>query len=128
MIHATVDGNVGSHPELRHTAGGKAVCSFSLASTMKVGQDKHTTWLEVTCWDEMAETVMESVSKGKRVLVTGRMSIEEFSRKDGTKGSKLKLVADDLGVSLRWPSRESAGAGRAAGRNEKGDAGDDAPF
>jgi single-strand DNA-binding protein len=113
MIQATIDGNVGSDPELRATASGKSVCSFSLASTMKVGNDKHTTWVDVTCWEETAEMVSERVRKGQRVLATGRMSVEEFTRKDGSKGSKLKLVADDVGVSLRW--RPKAGAGVQGG-------------
>lgn len=115
MIQATIDGNVGTAPELRATKGGKAVCSFSLASTHKVGTDKLTTWVEVTCWEEMAEMVAERVHKGQRVVAAGRLHMEEFTRKDGTVGVKLKLVADDLGVSLRWrPRSEQAAAGREA--------------
>lgn len=114
MIRATVDGNVGSEPVLRKTGSGKAVASFSLASSEKVGQDKVTTWVDVVCWEESAEMVAEYVQKGSRLIVTGRLSQEEFKRKDGTQGVKIKLVAEDLGISLRWRPKASAGSSRGA--------------
>lgn len=128
MIRATIDGNVGSEPQLRTTAGGKAVASFSVASTEKVGNEKVTTWVEVVAWEETAEMVGEYIQKGSRVLVTGRLSLEEFQRKDGTKGSKIKLVAEDLGISLRWRPKASAGSSRGVEVSEGEVPDDQIPF
>jgi len=132
MIVGTVDGNVGSDPELRYTQGGKAVCNFSLGSSTKVGNERQTTWVDVTCWEECAEVVAEQVRKGMRVIVTGRLLVEEFSRKDGSKGQKLKMVADDVGASMRFKPRGAAPAkavagGAVSGPEEGGDD-DSIPF
>lgn len=112
MISATVTGNVGKQPELQASKTGKALIRFSVASTYspKNGEPQ-TTWVDVVCFDEQAEQVAERVNKGDRVCVTGRMELEKFTRKDGTEGSALRMVADEVALSLRWGKRERVGAG-----------------
>ena len=112
MITATVTGNVGKQPELKATSSGKAMASFSVASTFnpKNGEPK-TTWVDVVCFDEQAEQVAERVNKGDRVCVTGRLELEKFQRKDGTEGSALRMVADEVALSLRWGKRDRVAAG-----------------
>lgn len=107
MISATVTGNVGKQPESKITSTGKAMATFSVASsfTPKNGEPR-TTWVDVVCFDEQAEQVTERVSKGDRVCVTGRLELEKYTRKDGTEGSALRMVADEIGLSLRWGKKE----------------------
>lgn len=109
MISATVTGNVGKQPESKVTSTGKAMATFSVASSFspKNGEPR-TTWVDVVCFDEQAEQVAERVSKGDRVCVTGRLELEKYTRKDGTEGSALRMVADEVGLSLRWGKRERA--------------------
>jgi single-strand DNA-binding protein len=107
MIVATVTGNVGQKPELRESQGGKKMASFSVASSYKrEGRDNHTTWVDVLAFDEMAERLAAEVEKGDRLVVTGRLSLESFVKRDGTQGWALKMVADEVGVSLRWHRKE----------------------
>jgi single-strand DNA-binding protein len=107
MITATVTGNVGKAPELKTTAAGKAMASFSIASTQKrEGKEPATTWVDVVCFDEQADVVAQSVQKGDRLVVSGRMQMEKFTRKDGTEGQALRMVADEVSVSLRFPKRD----------------------
>jgi single-strand DNA-binding protein len=107
MIEATVTGNVGRAPEMKTTRSGKQMAGFSVASTEK--KDAPTTWVEVVCFDEQADMVCQSLQKGDRVVVTGRMALETFQKKDGSTGFSLRLMANEVGRSLRWP-RRSAGA------------------
>jgi single-strand DNA-binding protein len=109
MIEATVTGNVGKVNELRITKSGKAMLTFSVASTEK--KDGPTTWVEVVCFDEQAETCSQTLLKGQRVVVSGRMGLETYEKKDGSQGFSLRLMANEVGVSLRWPKREPAGVG-----------------
>lgn len=107
MITATVTGNVGKAPELKTTASGKAMASFSIASTQKrEGKEPVTTWVDVVCFDEQADVVSQSVNKGDRLVVSGRVQLEKFTRKDGTEGQSLRMIADEVSVSLRFPKRE----------------------
>lgn len=112
MITATVTGNVGKQPEMKTTSTGKAMTSFSVASTYSPkGGEPRTTWVDVICFDEQAEQVAERVSKGARICVTGRLELERYQRKDGTEGSALRMVADEVALSLRWGKRERVPAG-----------------
>lgn len=107
MITATVTGNVGKSPEFKTTASGKAMAVFSVASTQKrEGKEPQTTWVDVTCFDEQADVVSQHLRKGERVVVSGRMQMDKFTRKDGTEGQSLRMVADEVSISLRFPKRE----------------------
>lgn len=109
MITATITGNVGKEPTLRTTQSGKTMATFSVASTEK--KDGPTTWVEVVCFDEQADMVSQSLHKGDRVVVTGRAALETYEKKDGSQGFSLRLMADEVGKSLRWPKRQAVAAG-----------------
>lgn len=98
----TVSGKVGQDPELRYTPGGMAVLTFSVADTYGKDEKKKTTWHNVTVFGKLAENTANTISKGSTVIVVGRYEQDEFTKKDGTKGKSLKLVADEVGVSCRW--------------------------
>ncbi len=105
----TLVGNVTRDPELRFTPSGQATASFGLAVNRR-WQDRQsgewqeaTSFFDVVCWREMAENASESLSKGARVLVTGRLEQRSWET-NGEKRSKVEVVADELGPSLRWAS------------------------
>lgn len=101
-----VEGNAGSTPELRHTAGGKAVTNFSVADTQRKQVDGNwvdaeTTWFEVTAWEKLAEHVATHVKQGQRLTVTGRLETQTFDV-DGESRKKLVLIADSVSLNLRF--------------------------
>lgn len=100
--HITIAGKVGQDPELRYTPGGMAVLTFSVADTYGKDEKKKTTWHNVTVFNKLAENTANTIAKGSTVIVVGRYEQDEFTKKDGTKGKSLKLVADEVGVSCRW--------------------------
>ena len=100
--HITINGKVGQEPELRYTQGGMAVLTFSVADTYGKDDKKKTTWHNVTVFSKLAENVANTIAKGSTVIVVGRYEQDEFTKKDGTKGKSLKLIADEVGVSCRW--------------------------
>lgn len=111
MITATVTGNVGKQPESRTTKNGKLMTSFSIASTRKQeGREPITTWVDVVCFEEQADAVIQSLNKGDRAVVTGKLDLEKYQKKDGTEGQSLRIIADEVSISLRFPKRERAAA------------------
>lgn len=102
MNNITVTGNVGRDPELKYTAGNMAVLKFSVADTRGKDDKKQTSWHDVVVFGEQAESVASNVSKGTRVIVTGRIQVDNYEKKDGTKGKKVEIVADEIGVSVRY--------------------------
>lgn len=105
----TLVGNVTRDPELRFTPTGQATASFGLAVNRRWQDKQSGEWQEVTsffdivCWREMAENASESLSKGSRVLVTGRLEQRSWET-NGEKRSKIEVVAEEIGPSLRWAS------------------------
>lgn len=102
--HITVTGKIGQDPELRYTPGGMAVLTFSIADTYGKDDKKKTTWHNITVFNKLAENTANSVGKGSTVIVVGRYEQEEFTKKDGTKGKAVKIIADEVGLSCRWNS------------------------
>jgi single stranded DNA-binding protein len=98
----TIAGNIGQQPELRITASGMAVVDFTVATTHGKDEKKKTSWFNVVCFGKTAENVAASVNKGDSVIVMGRMEQDEYTKKDGTKGKSTRLVADEVGASMRW--------------------------
>jgi len=98
----TVNGKVGQEPELRYSQGGMAILTFSVADTYGKDDKKKTTWHNVTAFGKLAENIASTINKGDSVIVMGRMEQEEFTKKDGTKGKSTKVVAEEVGVSMRW--------------------------
>lgn len=108
----TLVGNVTRDPELRFTPSGQATASFGLAVN-RVWNDRQTnekkeavSFFDIVCWREMAENASESLSKGARVLVTGRLEQRSWETPEGEKRSKIEVVADEIGPSLRWATAE----------------------
>ena len=104
----TVVGNATRDPELRFTPSGQAVATFGIAVNRRWQNRQTQEWEEkvsffdVTCWAQMAENVAESVTKGTRVLVSGRLEQRSWETNDGEKRSKVEIVADEIGPSLRF--------------------------
>lgn len=105
----TLTGNVTRDVDLRFTPGGQAVASFGLAVNRR-WQNRQTneweeavTFVDITVWAEMAENAAESIYKGDRVTVVGRLDMDSWEDKDtGDKRTKLKVVAEDISISLKW--------------------------
>lgn len=103
----TVVGNVTRDPELRFTPGGAAVASFGLAWNRKGQNDEEiVSFFDITCWSGLAENVAESITKGSRVVVYGRLDQSSWEDKEGNRRSKVEIVADDVAPSLRWATVE----------------------
>lgn len=107
----TVVGNATREPELRYTPSGAAVCNFGLAWNRRITNargetDEHVSFFDVTCWRDLAENVAESVTKGMRVVVYGRLEQRSWETPDGERRSKVELVADEVAPSLRWATAE----------------------
>ncbi|MFF7527298.1 single-stranded DNA-binding protein [Streptomyces pseudovenezuelae] len=104
----TVSGNATSDPELRFTPSGAAVAKFTVASTPRTydkdaqaWKDGTTLFLPVSVWRQQAEHVAESVVKGCRVVVQGRLSQRSYEDKQGVKRTVYELDAEEVAVSLR---------------------------
>jgi single-strand DNA-binding protein len=104
----TLVGNCTRDPELRFTPSGQAVATFGLAVNRRWQNRQTQEWEEavsffdVTSWQQLAENVAESVQKGTRVVVTGRLDQRSWETQDGEKRSKVEVVADDIAPSLRF--------------------------
>ncbi|HMO50117.1 MAG TPA: single-stranded DNA-binding protein [Kiritimatiellia bacterium] len=101
MNHVIVLGGLTRDPELRHTGGGQAICKFSLALTDvykdKSGKEvKSTCYVDIDAWGKLGETIAKHLRKGSQALVQGRLQMEQWDAKDGTKRTKLSLRAFDV--------------------------------
>ena len=108
--NVTVVGNVTRDPELRFTPNGQAVATFGLAVNRRWQNrqtqewEEATSFFDVVSWAGLAENVSESVTKGARLIVTGRLDQRSWENQEGEKRSKVEIVADEVGPSLRWAS------------------------
>jgi single-strand DNA-binding protein len=94
-------GYVGSDPQLKYTAQGKAVCKFSVATTerRKDAQGEYqdaTTWFRATVWGRQAEWVGQNLQKSQQVYVEGKLRQEEYTDRDGNKRTSLDVSANDV--------------------------------
>ncbi len=106
----TIVGNLTRDPELRFTAGGKGVASFGVAVNRRYQvngewQEK-VSFFNVTAWDTLGENAAASLTKGTRIMVTGRLEQREYETPAGEKRNVVEIVADELGPSLRWARAE----------------------
>ncbi len=108
----TIVGNLTRDPEMRYTPSGVAKASFGVAVSRRWQNrttqewEEQTSFFNVVCWREMAENVSESIGKGARVVVTGRLEQRSWETEGGDKRSVVEIVADDVGPSLRWASAQ----------------------
>ncbi len=107
-VTVTVVGNLTSDPELRFTPNGLAVASFTVASTTRVldrntneWKDGDTLFLRCSVWRQYAENVAESLTKGTRVIVTGRLKQRSYETKEGEKRTSVEMDVDDIGPVLK---------------------------
>ncbi|MDQ0756112.1 single-stranded DNA-binding protein [Arthrobacter sp. B3I4] len=105
----TVIGNLTNDPELRFTPSGSAVANGTIASTPRTFDrqknefvDGETLFLRYSVWREAAENVAESLTKGMRVIVSGRLKSRSYETKEGEKRTVIELEVDEIGPSLRY--------------------------
>jgi single-strand DNA-binding protein len=123
----TLVGNVTRDPELRYTPNGQTLASFGLAVNRRWQNRQTQEWEEqvsffdVKAWAGLAENVAESIQRGTRVIVTGRLEQRSWETDNGEKRSKIEVVADEIAPSLRWATAQvqkierSDGQGRSSG-------------
>jgi single-strand DNA-binding protein len=104
----TLVGNITDDPELRYTPSGAAVANFTIAVNRRFkGQDggwedKLEGFFRCNCWRDMAENVTESLRKGARVMVVGRLNQRSWETNEGQKRYEIEVQVDEVGPSLRW--------------------------
>lgn len=99
MNQCTFTGNLGRDPELNYTPSGKAVVKFSIAVNEHYGGDKQSTmWLTIVAWDKMAENMNQYLEKGKKVLISGRLTMRKYTDKTGVERQAVELVARDFEI------------------------------
>jgi single-strand DNA-binding protein len=104
----TVTGNLTRDPELRFTPSGQATASFGVAvnrswqNRQTQEWNESTSYFDVVCWAQLAENAAQSLTRGTRVIVTGRLDQRSWENQDGEKRSKIEITADEVAPSLRW--------------------------
>ena len=118
----TVIGNITGDPELRFTPSGAAVANFTVASTPRAfdrqsneWKDGETLFMRCSVWRDAAENVAESLGRGTRVLVTGRLKSRSYDTKEGEKRTVMELEVDEVGPSLRYASAKVTRTQRSGG-------------
>ncbi|WNB85607.1 single-stranded DNA-binding protein [Cellulomonas sp. ATA003] len=118
----TVIGNLTGDPELRFTPSGAAVANFTVASTPRTFdrqanefKDGDTLFMRCSIWREAAENVAESLTKGMRVIVTGRLVQRSYETREGEKRTVVELQVDEVGPSLRYASAKVTRTQRSGG-------------
>ncbi len=118
----TVVGNLTADPELRFTASGAAVANFTVASTPRTfdrasgeWKDGEALFLRCNIWRQPAENVAESLTRGSRVIVSGRLKQRSFETKEGEKRTVIELEVDEIGPSLRYATAKVNRAQRSEG-------------
>jgi len=119
----TLVGNLADDPELRFTPSGAAVAKFRMAQTPrdKVAggtewKDGEPLWMSVTCWRTLAENVAESLTRGSRVIVHGRLKSRTYETREGEKRTVTELEADAVGPDLLWATAKIQKTSRGDGQ------------
>jgi single-strand DNA-binding protein len=118
----TVIGNLTADPELRFTPSGAAVANFTVASTPRMFDRQTNEWkdgealfLRCSIWREAAENVAESLTRGSRVIVQGRLKQRSFETREGEKRTVVEVEVDEIGPSLRYATAKVNKASRSGG-------------
>lgn len=102
----TLVGNITRDPELRFTNGGRAVASFGLAVNRRYQVNgewqEQVSFFNVTAWAELGENAAQSLGKGTRAIVVGRLEQRQYETQNGEQRNVVEIVADEIGPSLRW--------------------------
>lgn len=104
--NVTLVGNLTKDPDLRYTTGGRGVVSFGLAVNRRYQKNnewvEETSFFNIVAWGDLGENLAASVTKGNRIMVTGRLEQRSYETKEGDKRSIVEVIADEAGPSLRW--------------------------
>jgi single-strand DNA-binding protein len=121
----TIVGNLTDDPELRYTPNGAAVANFSVAVSRRMkdettGQwrDAETSFLRISAWRTLAENVAESLTRGTRVIVVGRLRQRSWETAEGDKRSVVEIEADEVAPSLRWATTKVEKQARSSGSGD----------
>jgi single-strand DNA-binding protein len=130
----TVIGNLTADPELRFTQSGAAVANFTVASTPRTFDRQSGEWkdgealfLRCNIWRQSAENVAESLTRGARVIVSGRLKQRSFETREGEKRTVVELEVDEIGPSLRYATAKVNKVSRGSGGGGFGGSGGGAP-
>lgn len=130
----TIVGNLTVDPELKFTPSGAAVANFTVASTPRSFDKQSGEWkdgqalfMRCSIWRQPAENVAETLTKGARVIVTGRLKQRSYETKEGEKRTVVELDVDEVGPSLRYATAKVAKASRSQGGDPAGDVWGSAP-
>ena len=128
----TVVGNLTDDPELRFTPQGTAVANFRLAVTARVRdgdswKDGETSFFRVNVWRQLAENAAESLTKGTRAIVVGRLRTRSWETPEGDKRSVTEIEAEEVGPSLKWATAEVERASKSRSGASQGDQFNDEP-
>jgi single-strand DNA-binding protein len=118
----TIVGNLTADPELRFTPSGAAVANFTVASTPRMMDRQTNEWkdgdplfMRCSIWREAAENVAESLTRGSRVIVTGRLKQRSYETREGEKRTVVELEVDEIGPSLKYATAKVNKASRSGG-------------
>lgn len=123
----TMIGNLTDDPELRYTPQGAAVANFRIAVNHRFKdqagnwQDGETSYFRINCWRQLAENIAESLTRGSRVIVTGRLKMRSWETQEGEKRSVVEIEADEVGPSLRFATAKVEKVARGGGGGGGGD-------
>ena len=127
----TLIGNLTRDPELRFTTGGKGVASFSIAVGRRYQVNgewqEQTSYFNIVAWGQMGENAAATLTKGTRVIVSGRLEQREFQNREGEKRTAIEINADEIGPSLRWATASVERTPRTDGAGNGGGNGGSAP-
>jgi single-strand DNA-binding protein len=127
----TIIGNITGDPELRFTPSGAAVANFTVASTPRAfdrqsneWKDGETLFMRCSVWRDAAENVAESLQRGTRVIVSGRLKSRSYETKEGEKRTVIEMEVDEVGPSLRYATakvnKTQRGGGGGFGGGQQG--------
>jgi single-strand DNA-binding protein len=118
----TVVGNLTADPELRFTPSGAAVANFTVASTPRIFDRQSNEWkdgdalfMRCSIWREAAENVAESLTRGSRVIVQGRLKQRSYETREGEKRTVVELEVEEIGPSLKYATAKVNKANRSGG-------------
>ncbi len=106
--NVSIVGNLTRDPELRFTPSGQATAGFGVAVNRRWQNrqthewEEATSFFDVVCWGQLAENAAQSLTKGARVMVSGRLDQRSWETAERERRSKIEIIADELGPSLRW--------------------------
>jgi single-strand DNA-binding protein len=125
----TIVGNLTRDPEIRYTASGQANARLGVAVSRRWQNrqtnewEERTSFFNVVAWADMAENISDTLAKGMRVIVTGRLEQRSWETEQGEKRSVVEIVADEIGPSLRWATADVKRSERRGGGGGGGDFG-----